>query len=327
MAKTLKYLLLLLFTGSLITIVNCNSKHSKKEIPQINPEKLIVERFEQEFHQLNSDKLKILKQKYPYLLPENQTDIFWMNKSKDTLQQEILKEVNTIFKADFSKEKKALEQLFGAIKHYFPETPLPKIITLTNDVDYKNNILLTPEYLLLSLDCFLGTGHHFYQDIPKFICKDFSPEKIPYHVALKFAQQKIKYPDARTFLSQMILYGKRLFLVEQLLASYPQETITNYSSQELKWAEENETFIWRYFVEKEFLFSTDKTLFKRFIYPAPFSKFYLQIDSESPDRLGVYIGYQIVKNFNTKYPEISLEEILNMDSTLLFNKSNYKPNK
>jgi hypothetical protein len=38
--------------------------------------------------------------------------------------------------------------------------------------------------------------------------------------------------------------------------------------------------MWRYFIEKELLYSVDQKLIPRFINMAPFSKFYLEIDNE-----------------------------------------------
>jgi hypothetical protein len=43
--------------------------------------------------------------------------------------------------------------------------------------------------------------------------------------------------------------------------------------------------MWRYY-RKEMLYSDDQKLMPRFINPAPFSKFYLEIDNESPGQVG-----------------------------------------
>ena len=59
------------------------------------------------------------------------------------------------------------------------------------------------------------------------------------------------------------------------------------------------------------LFSTDSKLPSRFINPAPFSKFNLELDGESPGRLGQYIGWQIVRAYANR-SDASLKEILNM---------------
>ena len=65
------------------------------------------------------------------------------------------------------------------------------------------------------------------------------------------------------------------------------------------------------------LYSTDPELIKRFISPAPFSKFYLNIDVDSPGQIGQWIGLQIVKAYQMKErksiapnPEYSLQRIV-----------------
>jgi uncharacterized protein YjaZ len=84
--------------------------------------------------------------------------------------------------------------------------------------------------------------------------------------------------------------------------------------------------MWRYFLEDQLLYSTDSKLANRFINPAPFSKFYLEIDNESPGRVGAWIGWQIVRSY-MKNNEVSLKQLLVMDATEIFNNSKYKPKK
>ena len=65
---------------------------------------------------------------------------------------------------------------------------------------------------------------------------------------------------------------------------------------------------------------------KRFIDVAPFSKFYLSEDHKSPGRVGVWIGWQIVRSF-MKHNDVSLQELINIKPEDLFKKSKYKPKK
>jgi uncharacterized protein YjaZ len=62
----------------------------------------------------------------------------------------------------------------------------------------------------------------------------------------------------------------------------------------------------------------------RFLDPAPFSKFGLELDNESPGRLGRYIGWQIIKAFMDNNA-IGLKQMLTMPEEEIFKKSNYKP--
>ena len=99
-----------------------------------------------------------------------------------------------------------------------------------------------------------------------------------------------------------------------------------YLSEQITWCQENESYIWRYFIEKELLYSTDSKLPNRFTNMAPFSKFYLEIDNESPGRVGQWIGWQIVRSF-MQNNKVSMQEMIKMDAKELFEKSKYKPKK
>jgi len=74
------------------------------------------------------------------------------------------------------------------------------------------------------------------------------------------------------------------------------------------------------------LYNTDPKLPNRFIADAPFSKFYLELDNESPGRLGQYMGWQIVR----AYAETTGEDIMTImqtESEEIFRKSKFKPKK
>jgi uncharacterized protein YjaZ len=94
----------------------------------------------------------------------------------------------------------------------------------------------------------------------------------------------------------------------------------------MEWAQENESEIWRYFVDRELLYSTDSKLPGRFINPAPFSKFYLELDAESPGRLGRYIGWQIVKAYMNQ-TDNSFKGMLITEAETIFKESRFKPRK
>ena len=64
---------------------------------------------------------------------------------------------------------------------------------------------------------------------------------------------------------------------------------------------------------------------QRFIEPAPFSKFYLQLDNETPGRIGSWLGWQIVNSYMIQFPEKPLDELLKISPQKLFNLSKYKP--
>ncbi|CAN5132849.1 gliding motility lipoprotein GldB [soil metagenome] len=308
-----------------LLVISC-SKQSRieKEIERV-PINFEMVRFDKEFAATTEESLPGLKAKYPYLFPEQFGDSIWIERIKDSIQIEINTEVEKIYK-DFTAEEDKLHSLFQHIKYYFPAFDAPTVITITSEVDYRNKVLVTPEILFISLDTYLGKDHSFYMGIQAYLKKNFERNQIIPDVAAGYAGKFVPRPESKTFLAHMLYYGKMLYLKDLWLPKTPDEEKIGYTRDELQWAKENEEQIWRYFVERQILFDSNTELYSRFLYPAPFSKFYLELDNESPALLGQYIGWQIVRQYMDR-TAVSVDELMRTDAETIFNTANYKPKK
>ncbi|MGB8703934.1 MAG: gliding motility lipoprotein GldB, partial [Gillisia sp.] len=282
----LKKILIILVIASFFS---CSKESQReKEIEKI-PVSFKVVRFDQKFADVNEQTLPALKAEYPFLFPKRYPDSVWVNKIHDTIQQALNKAVTKAY-PEFSEEENDLQSLFQHIKYYFPDFTPPTVITITSDVDYKHKVLLSNDYLFIALDTYLGKEHPFYIGIQQYLKKNFKKDQILPDVATEIAKKYVPEPKEKTFLSHMLYYGKILYLKDRWLPETPDYLKIGYTKEELDWAKSNEEQIWRYFVEKEVIFDSDTELYSRFLYPAPFSKFHLMLDNESPDRIGQYIG-------------------------------------
>ncbi len=293
------------------------------EIAEI-PVDLRLQRFDKDFAQAKPQDLPRLKKEYSYLFPKSFPDSVWLGRMNDTIQHEINREVAKAF-PDFEEEKQEIKNLFKHLKFYFDSFKTPQVVTITSEVDYHNKVVAADSLLLISLDTYLGKDHKFYQGIEKYIRKNFRKEQITPDIVFEYGRQLIPNTQSRTLLASMIYYGKILYLKDKLLPKKSNHEKIGYTEEEIAWAQNNEEQIWRYFVERELLYSTDTGLQKRFINLAPFTKFRLQLDSESPPQLGQYIGWQIVRQFMEKNEEITLPQLLKLDAEYIFKNSNYKP--
>jgi gliding motility-associated lipoprotein GldB len=314
-----------LFYCLFVSLLSCAEDDRKeKEIAAI-PVDLEVQRFDQRFANATADSLPALKKEFSFLFPRQYPDILWVQKMEDTIQLELNEAVATQF-PNLKETEDELEQLFQHIKYYFPERNIPKVITLTSDVDYRNQVVWADSLLLVALDTYLGMDHPLYVGVQDYIKKEMRKEQIAVDAAEAFAQTLVPGPSSRSFLAHMVYYGKLLYLKDILLPFKTEAQKMTYLPEELAWAEANEDQIWRYFVERELLYSSDSDLQTRFLYPAPFSKFFLELDAEAPPRLGQYLGWQIVRQFMEKN-DVSVEEMIKTDAESIFNKSKYKPRK
>ena len=306
-------------------LMSCNDDSKvENEIAKIEAE-FIVERFDKAFKEAQPNDLPSLKNAYPFLFSKHVPDSVWIYRINDTLQDELLSEVNKTY-SDFKETKEDLGSLFQHLKYYDKTFGMPRIITLTNDVDYRNKTIVTDSLVLLALDNYLGDEHRFYQNIPRYLAANMEKDQILPDVTEAYAKQYAFQTERKTLLDEMIYFGKLLYFKDVMIPFVTDAEKIGYTEEQLKWAEANESPIWSYFIEKELLYSTDSKLPGRFIADAPFSKFYLELDNESPGRLGQYIGWQIVKAYAETTGE-NVMQILNKEPEDIFRRSKFKPKK
>ncbi|MFK7832821.1 MAG: gliding motility lipoprotein GldB [Winogradskyella sp.] len=318
----IKFYILLLLA---ITFISCNEDSKiEQEIANIEAD-FTVERFDKAFFEAKPQDLTQLKSTYPFLFSKHVPDSIWVRRINDTLQDQLLSEVQQEF-TDFKSTKNELKKLFQHLKYYDKTFSTPRVITLTNDVAYRDKTIVNDSLILIALDNYLGRDHEFYQNISMYIAANMRKSRIVADIAEDYGKKYMFQNQRKTLLDEMIYFGKLLYFKDIVIPFKTDAEKMGYTQDQLKWAEANESAIWSYFIEKELLYSTDPKLPNRFIADAPFSKFYLELDNESPGRLGQYLGWQIVK----AYAEVSGDDILKImqtESEEIFRKSKFKPKK
>lgn len=314
---------LILSTLVAFVLISCNSKSELEKAIDAVEVQVEIERFDKEYYESSDSELGKIKAKYPYLFPTHIHDSIWLEQKNDTLFAELYQEVQKKF-PDIKELEKELTSLFKHIKYYFPKVKIPKVNTIIAEVDYNFKTYYTDSIALISLDLYLGKDHHFYER-DMYLREELVPRQMMPDLVKSFAHRKVPYPNQGDFLSRIIYEGKILYLKDLLIPDFTDQEKINYSEEQLKWAYANEENVWRYFIDDNMLFSSDPSLVTRFVNVAPFSKFYLDIDNESPGRIGTWIGWQIVRAYAQNNPQVSLDELLKKNAEELFKESKYKP--
>ena len=304
--------------------IGCNNTNSNESEILSIPLELSIDRFDKKFHLSEADDIPTLKTTYPFLFHIKFSDGVWIKRQKDSLQLLLLENVEEKF-ASMAPLEDDLEYLFKHLKYYFPKTQTPRVIGVINNVDYQSKTIYADSLLLVSLDTYLGSDHYLYEGIPQYVRQEMDIQFLASHLAGKFAANKIPPTKDRSLLSQMIYHGKQVYFKEWVLPQSSDAQKMGYTDTQIQWVIDNEMYMWQYFVQKQLLYNTDPSLTQRFIEPAPFSKFYLEIDNESPGRVGVWMGWQIIKSYMERYPDTEISALLNLPAQTLFSKSNYKP--
>ncbi len=316
---------LLILAIVLFLSVSCKTEIAKKvDVSKIEVA-VSVSRFEQKFYEADEKTLPALKNEFPYLFPV-QNDSIWLNKMKDKEERELYNKSQEVF-GDFESEKAQIADLFKHVKYEHPDFESPKIITLITNLDYQSKIVYADSLLFVSLDMYLGKNSEVYQDFPVYLSQNFDKSQLVVDMASAISDRYFMPEKSRQFLDMVIGAGKKLVMIDHYLPSVSDAQKIGYSEAEYAWAVANEEQIWKYFIENKLLYSTDSKLVDRFMADAPFSKFYIDIDKESPGRIGVWLGWQIVSAYMSNNNDVTLQQLLQTDAEEIFNKSKYKPKK
>lgn len=226
------------------------------------------------------------------------------------------------------KDTRELEEGFNEFakhyKYYFPKDTFPRIVACNTFFNYA--IAIDSGFIGLGLDMFLGEQSHYYELIgmPLFMRKRMAPQYlVPATVLGWFNSEYPRELEGKEFLNQMIHQGKSMYFASKMLPETPDSVLLAFSPSELKWCEDNEERIWSMFIEKKMLFSTDPSHYIKFLGEAPKSSGF---PDDAPDRIGVWVGWQIVKKYMNKNPESSLQQLIaEKDALKILEQSGYKP--
>jgi len=320
--KVIQFFVVLAFAKA---ILSCTSTTKLEEEISTIPVDVELVKFHEEFAQAEAGDLQVLKEKFPKFFPKRIPDSLWIAKmtGKDSIQSILEQEVDRAG-FDYEEIENEVEDVMRHVVYYFPDFEPTPIVTVISDVNYRQQVIPTSEELIISIDTYLGKDHKLYQGINKYQRDNLNRSQLPADVGMGYARMFVPPTMDRTFLGSMVYYGK-LHYLQSLFA--PKETgdeLFNFAPKKYEFTVQNESQMWRYFIDNELLYDTNTALVSRFLSPAPFSKFYLEVDQQTPGGVGRYIGYRIVDEF-MKNNQVDIETMIALDAAMLFNKSKYKP--
>jgi uncharacterized protein YjaZ len=148
--------------------------------------------------------------------------------------------------------------------------------------------------------------------------------KIASDVAYAWAVTEFGNPEkVISLLDNMIYQGKLMYFVDALLPGQQDSLKIGYTAKQLEWCKMNEAQMWSSLIENKMLYSNKRMDMVRYINPAPTTSGF---PLDSPGRTGVWIGWQIVRQYMKKHPKTRLEELMrNNDFQKILNDSKYFP--
>ncbi len=197
---------------------------------------------------------------------------------------------------------------------YYAVSGLSKMVALSG---YQN--------LTVGLDYFLGPDYPPYTQIrtPQYQLGRLDRPYIP--IAISQLIYLDNYPlesEGKDLLALMIAQGKMQYFLSLVTPQAQEHMRFGFSLEQMKWCEENEKFIFKFFTANEMLYSKDVHKILRYVNDGPFST---GMPEESPGNTGSFIGYKIVKAYvektGTSLPALLAEQ----DAVKMLTLSKYNP--
>lgn len=330
---------LILCAFFLAFVAGCSNNRLNISVSDIREEVEII-RYEEELFALGRnpgpEQVRRLHDRYPgftdlfsyrIIRIGNMTDSAGISMITDFLNDTTIlnaKKIADVVFRDFSSPGKELVKAFKHYRHYFPGKHLPVIYTCISG--FNEQVFITDSLVGISLDKYLGPGCAYYSllDIPRFRQRRMFPEMIPVDVMRLWGSGEFEIGrDATTLLDHIICEGKLMYFLEAMMPSSADTLLTGFTKKQLAWCRDNEVLMWNYLVEHKLLFSTKQMDIVRYISDGPSTNGFPQ---ESPARTGAWIGWQIIRSYMKRNPEVSLQELmLNQNCQHILNASVYAP--
>lgn len=343
----------LFLLSALVFLFACNDQSNAPDVSKLSVN-LTVQRFEQDFFAIDSNQTKTgltaLQNKYPVFLPLFVNHVLGLGAFTDTnqlifegskrflhLNKPVYEKSQELYK-NFNPVKAELSKGFQYVKYYFPSYQVPSVITTVGPMDAlapMSNNEPSPNYmgenfLAIGLQFYLGKDYAIYNDAgyissiaPQYRSRRFSKEFIPTDVFMLVIDDL--YPDSSNrfpLIERFVEKGKRLYLLNKFLPQTNDTLLIGYTGKQLDWCKESERSIYNFFIQQNLLFEMDPALTQNFTTDGPSTQ---GMPESSPGNIGAYLGWEIVKAYINKHPDLSPQRFMQTPNKKIFDESGYKP--
>lgn len=236
-----------------------------------------------------------------------------------------IQEVHTSRLADYEKE---LDAAFRRYRFFFPNDSLPDVVWYNSGFNYA--VYPTDSHLGIGLEFFLGASHPIVENLsgelfPTYLREKMQPELLVPD-ALRgwlLVHYQDRYYDSSTLVSTLVYWGKMMYLLDLMLPETADHLKLAYTPEQQAWCEAHERNLWIELSQQEILFESRLFEINRWVTDGPFTRA-AGIPQEAPSRVGIWLGWRIVRDFVERNPEMPLEQLLaNTNYTAMLNA--YRP--
>jgi len=225
---------------------------------------------------------------------------------------------------DLTRLRADLEQLSRYYRHYFPDRPVPRFVTAVTEF-VGDAYAVNDSLVMIGLDMFLGENFSGYNPdyFPQYLRRQFDKNYMTTKVALALSSRIVGPPPGERILDYMVNNGKILYVMDLLLPNVPDSTKMGYTREQIEGCHANEQEVWARLLDLNVLYQPLNNKNQKIVMPSPSTDIVFQ---ESPGEVGNWIGWQIVQAYMRRFPDTSIQELMNQrDAQQFLEKAKYKP--
>lgn len=225
---------------------------------------------------------------------------------------EIEKEKEKLY-SQLNSKKEVIEDGFKHLKYHFPDVKTPQYIMYMNKLF--SNIHCSDTSVSVGLEQYLDPNSKLVKDIPNNQLYEWQKQRMNFDflerdLLMQWIQVHLFEEKDGKLAEHIVQAGKILYVLNATLPDAEKQVILRYGDDQLKWALENEEMTWNYLVKEQLLFENNDRDKANFLNEGPQT---IGLPEESPDRMGQFLGFQMVYGYMTKNKHVSLPELLKTD--------------
>jgi len=300
---------------------------SKIAVPPVE-----IKRYEKQLFTIDKNSfkadLKKIAPEFPVFLKADLDDTLNLIRLHDFIESplniKLYDSVQILF-PNLSGYENQLTDAFKRYKFYFPEIDLPNVFSYVSGLSYEYPVQFYAGDMIIALDMYLGSGFGEYRrmGLPLYKIERMNKDFLVRDCINEMYFYTYLEKPGKNVIQKMMNEGKRLYFLDAMLPGTPDNIKIGYPEQKLIWCQENESKIWAFMIENDLIFSSDMLVIRKFFTDGPYSH---SFSSESPARMGEWVGWQIVRAYMNRNPEITLKQLLmEEDAQKILSDSRYKP--
>jgi hypothetical protein len=322
----------------LVSILFFCCSPDKDKMPDVShiEEQLTVRRFEKDFLANTNPDLELLKADYPFfwevyfsgiMAEYSETDTFSDADAMELHANPYLRDLLDTCLRVFPDLDFLEKDIRKALRYYMFHTGDKNPKTLVSFISEfgVGACTIGDDTLGIGIDMFLGSDFSAYDPtiFPAFIRAQMRPEYMAPQLMKALAQNILPPFKGDRMIDFMIYNGKVLYLLDLFMPWTDKAIKMEYTEEQMDWVSNNESKIWNHFVSRELLYSTRRQEFQKLIGPSPNAP---NMPAEAPGQTANYIGWQIVKAFQKKNPELTLADLIALEDPLkILEGARYRP--